>query len=308
MKSIKKITIALFAILPLVLSSLTANLQVKAEEEYTIGLAISTTNNPFFVDLQEGVEEAAKEMGATVKIVDAQDDATTQLNGLDDLITQGVDILLINPVDSDAIVPAIKNANEAKIPVITIDRNAAEGEVVSLVASNNLDGGKMAAEFIIEKIGKGAKVIQLEGVLGASATNERGEGFEEGAKDQLELIASQSANFNRSEGLTVMENLLQAHPDVQAVFAQNDEMALGAIEAIKAAGLEEEILVIGFDGNDDGLEAVKEGELAATIAQQPKEMGHLAVEAAINHLKGEKVEESIASPLELVIKDTLEEK
>ncbi|MGX7107966.1 ribose ABC transporter substrate-binding protein RbsB [Facklamia miroungae] len=308
MKNIKKIVIALFAIFPLVLSNLSIAPGVLAKEDYTIGLALSTTNNPFFVDLQKGVEEAAKEMGATVQVVDAQDDATTQLNGLDDLMTQGVDILLINPVDSDAIVPAIKNANEADIPVITIDRNAADGEVVSLVASNNVEGGKMAAEFIIEKVGEGSKVIQLEGVPGASATNERGEGFEEGAKDKLDIIASQSANFNRSEGLTVMENLLQAHPDVKAVFAQNDEMALGAIEAIKAAGLEEDVLVVGFDGNDDGLEAVKEGELAATIAQQPKEMGRLAVEAAINHLNEKEVEESIASPLELVTKDTLEEK
>ncbi|MCR8968454.1 ribose ABC transporter substrate-binding protein RbsB [Facklamia sp. 7083-14-GEN3] len=307
MKTIKKIIITLLAIFPLVFSGFNFTSVLAADEEYTIGLALSTTNNPFFVDLQEGVEEAAKEMGASVQVVDAQDDATTQLNGLDDLITQGVDILLINPVDSDAIVPAIKNANEANIPVITIDRNAEDGEVISLVASNNVEGGKMAADFIIEKVGEDAQVIQLEGVPGASATNERGQGFEEGAKDKLDIVASQSANFNRSEGLTVMENLLQAHPDVKAVFAQNDEMALGAIEAIKAAGLEEDILVVGFDGNDDGLEAVKEGELAATIAQQPKEMGKLAVEAAIKHLNEEEVEESIASPLELVTKDSLEE-
>lgn len=302
MKKIKNLVATLMVTL---LALMNLNLSVFAEE-YTIGLALSTTNNPFFVDLKEGVEKAAAEAGAKVQVVDAQDDASTQLNGMDDLITQGVDIILVNPVDSDAIVPAIENANAAGIPVITIDRNASAGEVVSLVASNNLEGGKMAADFIIEKLGEKAKVIQLEGVPGASATNERGKGFTDAAKDKLEIVATQSANFNRAEGLTVMENLLQSHADVQAVFAQNDEMALGALEAIKAAGLEGKIMVVGFDGNDDGLAAVKAGEMAATVAQQPIEMGRIAVETAIKHLKGEKVEASIASPLKLTTPENID--
>ncbi len=306
MKKIKALLMSLL-MFTFVLSGLVNSVEIFAED-YTIGLAISTTNNPFFVDLQKGVEETAKEMGATVQVVDAQDDATTQLNGIDDLITQGVDVILVNPVDSDAIAPAIENANAAGIPVITIDRNAAGGEVVSLVASNNIEGGEMAAEFIIEKVGEGAKVIQLEGVPGASATNERGEGFNNIAKDKLDIVATQSANFNRAEGLTVMENLLQSNPDVKAVFAQNDEMALGALEAIKAAGLEKEIVVVGFDGNEDGLAAVEAGELAATVAQQPIEMGRIAVETAFAHLNGETVEESISSPLELLTVDNIKEK
>lgn len=280
--------------------------EVTAQEDIKIGLAISTTNNPFFVDLQEGVMAAAEEMGATVQVVDAQDDASAQLNGMDDLITQGVDIILINPVDSDAVVPAIEAANDAGIPVITIDRSSNGGEVVTLVASNNIEGGEMAANFIIEELGENAKVIQLEGVPGASAANERGEGFANGAEGKLEILATQTANFNRAEGLTVMENLLQAHPDVQAVFAQNDEMALGAIEAIEAAGLED-IIVVGFDGNDDGLAAVRDGRLSATIAQQPFEMGRIAVEAAMAYLNGEEVEESVSSPLSLLTMDNIDQ-
>lgn len=240
----------------------------------------------------------SKEEGAEVVISDAQNDSSVQSNQIEDLITQKVDLIIINPVDSTAISSSVQKANEANIPVICVDRGTEDGEIVSLVASNNVEGGKMAGEFILEKVGENAEVIQLEGIPGASSTRERGQGFEEATKDKINLVASQTANFDRAEGLTVMENLLQAQPDVKAVFCQNDEMALGASEAIKASG--KDIVIVGFDGNDDAVEAVKNGDLAATVAQQPKKMGKLAMENAINHLKGETIEEHIDSPLELV--------
>lgn len=273
----------------------------KSPADLKIGLSVSTLNNPFFVDLKDGVEKTAQENGSEVVVVDAQDDSATQINGIDDLIQQNVDILLVNPVDSDAITSAIEAANKAGIPVITIDRSAAGGEVLTLVASDNVEGGKMAAEYIIEHLGEQAKVVQLEGVPGASATNERGEGFEAAAKDKLDLVASQSANFNRSEGLTVMENMIQANQDIDAVFAQNDEMALGALEALAAAGMSD-VMVIGFDGTDDALKEVEAGRLTGTIAQQPFEMGKIAVETAYKHFSGETVEDYIASPLVLEVK------
>lgn len=268
-------------------------------DEMTIGLSISTLNNPFFGQLQEGVEDKAEENGTTVRTVDAQDDTATQINGIDDLIQQGVDVLLINPVDSDAITPAIESANAAGIPVITLDRSSEGGEVVTLIASDNVQGGEMAAEHIVELVGEKAKVVQLEGTPGASAANERGEGFNNVANEKLDVVDSQSANFSRSEGLTVMENLLQSNSDIDAVFAQNDEMALGAIEAIEAAGLED-IVVVGFDGNEDAIAQIEEGRLDATVAQQPYEMGSLAVQAAYDYVSGEKVENIISSPLELM--------
>lgn len=274
--------------------------EIVKPEDMKIGLSISTTNNPFFVDLQKGVVETAEAQGIAVQVVDAQDDTSTQLNGMDDLIQQGVDIILVNPVDSDAITPAVEAANAAGIPVITLDRSSAGGKVVSLIASDNVAGGEMAAEFIIAQIGEGGNVVQLEGVPGASATNERGEGFSNIAADQLNVVDSQSANFNRAEGLSVMENILQTQSDIQAVFAQNDEMALGAFEAIKAAGLENDIIVVGFDGNDDAMASIEAGDLDATVAQQPYEMGKIAVETAVTYLGGDKVEAQISSPLELV--------
>ncbi|WP_423189934.1 D-ribose ABC transporter substrate-binding protein [Alkalibacterium sp. f15] len=272
-------------------------------DEMVVGLSLSTLNNPFFVSLQEGVETAAEAEGTDVRTVDAQDDTAKQLNDVNDLIQQGVDVLLINPVDSAAIEPAIESANSAGIPIITIDRSSEGGEVVTLVASNNVEGGEMAAQRIIDLVGEGAVTVQLEGVPGASATRERGEGFMNVAEDGLDVVDSQTANFNRSEGLTVMENMLQSNSDVEAVFAQNDEMALGAIEAIEAAGLADDIIVIGFDGNDDALAAVEEGRLDATIAQQPDEMGRIAMETAYEYFEGGEIEEYIASPLEIIINE-----
>lgn len=268
-------------------------------EEITIGLSISTLNNPFFGDLQRGVVESAEENGSTVRSVDAQDDTATQINGIDDLIQQGVDILLINPVDSDAITPAIESANSAGIPVITIDRSSEGGDVLTFIASDNVEGGEMAAEFIIDLVGEDASVVQLEGVPGASATNERGEGFRNVADERLNVVESQSANFNRSEGLSVMENIIQSYSDIDAVFAQNDEMALGALEALEGAGMSD-VVVVGFDGNDDALAEIEAGRLHATIAQQPYEMGSIAVDTVYEYFSGATIDEEIAAPLELI--------
>ncbi|CZQ98315.1 Hypothetical protein Tpal_2248 [Trichococcus palustris] len=274
----------------------------KEPSELVVGASLSTLNNPFFISLEAGINGLAEENGSKVISVDAQDDTAKQTNDIDDLIQQGVDILLINPVDSAAIAPAVEAANSAGIPVITIDRSSEGGQVVTLVASDNAAGGKMAADYITKISGEKANTVQLEGTPGASATRERGEGFSNIAATSLNLLDSQTANFDRAEGLTVMENMLQAHTDIKAVFAQNDEMALGAIEAIEAAGLTGKIQVVGFDGTEDGLAAVKAGTLSATVAQQPEEMGKLAIQAAYDYFAGKTVEKYIASPLELITK------
>lgn len=269
----------------------------KTDGNMKIGVSLSTLNNPFFVSIREGIEEGAGDDAETV-ISDAQNDSSTQSNQVEDLITQGVDLIIINPVDSTAIASSVEKANEANIPVICVDRGTDSGEIVSFIASNNVEGGKLAGEYILEKVGENAEVVQLEGIPGASSTRERGEGFKEATDGKINLVASQTANFDRAEGLTVMENLLQAHPDVKAVFCQNDEMALGASEAIKTSG--KDIVVVGFDGNDDAISAVEDGSISATVAQKPKEMGKLAIETAIKYLKGETVDEQVDSPLELV--------
>ncbi|MDQ0338716.1 ribose transport system substrate-binding protein [Caldalkalibacillus uzonensis] len=271
-----------------------------SDGELIIGLSISTLNNPFFVTLKEGAEQAAEELGVRLIVVDAQDDPAKQVADVEDLVQQQVDAILVNPTDGAAIVTAIETANQASIPVITVDRGAEGGEVLAHVASDNVEGGKMAGEFIIELLGGSGKVVELEGIPGTSAARDRGQGFNEAVGDAegIEIVASQPADFDRSKGLTVMENILQSHAEIDAVFAHNDEMALGALQAIEAAG--RDIIVVGFDATDDAVQAVQEGRLAATVAQQPSLIGQLAVETAVKALNGESVDEMIPVELELV--------
>lgn len=267
----------------------------------TLALAVSTLDNPFFVTLKEGAEKKAKELGYKLVVLDSQNDPAKELANVEDLTVRGAKVLLINPTDSDAVGNAVAIANKKNIPVITLDRGANKGTVVSHIASDNVAGGKMAGDFIAEKVGKNAKVIQLEGIAGTSAARERGEGFKQAVEaNGFELLASQPADFDRTKGLNVMENLLASHGSAKAVFAQNDEMALGALRAIKAAG--KDIVVVGFDGTDDAVNAVQGGKLAATIAQQPEKIGELGVEAADKVLKGEKVDAQIPVPLKVISK------
>lgn len=265
-----------------------------------VGFSVSTQNNPFFVTLAQGVDAKAKELGVTVKVVDAQNDPAKQANDVSDLLQQNISVLLVNPVDSAAISTSVKAANKANIPVVCLDRSADEGTVASLVASDNVKGGEMAAEYILKKMGEKVAVAELEGIPGASATRERGEGFHKVADQKLTVVAKQSANFDRSQGLTVAENLLQANPDIKAIFAHNDEMALGAIQAAKSAN--KEIMIVGFDGTDDGVKAVQDGSMSATIAQQPDVMGQQGLEVAVKAAKGEKVDAKVSAPLKLVEK------
>lgn len=268
-----------------------------------VGLAVSTLNNPFFVDLKNGAEEEAAALGIELLVVDAQDDAAKQLSSIEDLIMKRVDVIIINPVDGDAIIAAIESANSANIPVITVDRGANGGEVVTHIASDNVKGGEMAAEYIAELLGNSGKVVELEGIPGTSAARDRGQGFHNGADKfaDIEIIVSQPADFNRAKGMSVMENILQAHQDIDAVFAHNDSMALGAIEAIEAAGKLNDIIIVGFDAIADAVEAVKAGKLAATIAQKPALMGEMAVEAAQKIINGGKLEDYVPVPLKLVV-------
>ncbi|WP_096187184.1 ribose ABC transporter substrate-binding protein RbsB [Evansella halocellulosilytica] len=267
--------------------------------EFTVGFSISTLNNPFFVTLQEGAEEKAEELGIDLIMVDAQDDDAKQINDVEDLIQRGVDLILINPTDSSSVISAIESANAADIPVITVDRGADGGDVVSHIASDNVAGGEMAGELLAELVGEGEEVAELEGIPGSSAARERGEGFHNVAADSLDVVTSQTANFNRAEGLTVMENILQSNPDIKGVFAHNDEMALGALEAVEGSG-NDELVIIGFDATDDAVEAVEAGRLAGTVAQQPTLIGEESVEAAVALLSDESIEDFIPVELELI--------
>lgn len=267
----------------------------------TVGLAISTLNNPFFVTLRQGAEDAAKAQGVTLITVDAQNDPAKQIANIEDLIQKKVSVILINPADSNAVAGVVKQATGAGIKVISLDRSVNGAEVTTHIASDNKAGGKMAAEFLLEKIGGKGNIVELEGIPGSSAARERGEGFNSvvAGKADVKVVAKQPADFDRAKGLSVMENILQGNKGIVGVFAHNDEMALGAIKAIEAAGVKN-IVVVGFDATADAVAAVKEGKLAATVQQKPDLIGKMGVETAKKVIAGQAVEKSLPVPLELV--------
>ena len=263
----------------------------------TIGLSVSTQNNPFFVTLVEGAKKAANDAGVTLSVVDAGDDVTKQTADIEDLVNKGVSVLIVNPVDSDAVTGAVEAAKAKGVKVISVDRAVNGVEIDCQIASDNVLGAELATQYIVDKLGEGVKVAELEGVPGASAAIDRSKGFHNIADEKLEVVAKQTANFDRAQGMSVMENMLQGNPDIQAVFAANDEMALGALEAISGAG--KDIMVVGFDATDDAIEAIRAGRMAATIAQQPKLIGSTAVENAQKLISGQGIAPSI--PVEVTL-------
>ncbi len=274
-----------------------------SDDEPKIGLIVSTLNNPFFVDLKEGAEAKAKELGYELLIMDSQNDPAKEVSNMEDMTSKGADIVLLNPVDSDAAIAAIQVANNLNTPVITLDRVSNAGEVVSHIASDNVEGGKMAGQYIVEQLGGEGNVVELEGIAGSSAARDRGAGFNEGIKgSNLKVVAKQTADFDRTKGLNVMENILQGNKDIKAVFAHNDEMALGAQKALEDVGMND-VIVVGFDATEDAVKSVKSGKMGATVAQQPDLIGSLGVETAIKVLNNESVDEFIPVELQLVKKN-----
>lgn len=267
-----------------------------------IGLIVSTLNNPFFVDLKSGIESKAKKLGYDVVVLDSQNDPAKEVSNMEDISVKNVDVVLLNPVDSDSAIASVMVANNLDLPVITVDRASNGGKVVSHVASDNVEGGKMAAKYLVEKLSNKGNIVELEGIAGSSATRDRGAGFDNEVKNSnLNIITKQSADFDRTKGLSVMENIIQSKGNIDAVFAQNDEMALGALKALQDANMND-VLVVGFDATDDAVSSVQKGDMAATIAQQPKLIGETAVDLAHRFLSGEKVEKFAPVDLKLIAK------
>ncbi|AHC14907.1 ribose ABC transporter substrate-binding protein RbsB [Salinispira pacifica] len=299
----KRIFILVVSMLLLISGTAMAEGQGEAADGgIVIGLSVSTLNNPFFVTLRDGAQDAADLLGVELIVVDSQDDPAREASNIQDLIQRGVDALLINPTDSDAVVPSVQRANSEGIPVFTVDRGASSGDVVAHVASDNVAGGEMAGEYLVEAIGGSGSVVELQGIPGTSAARDRGEGFNNivGANSDVSVVAAQTANFNRTEGLNVFQNILQAQSDIDGVFAHNDEMILGAIQAAEAAGRADDIVFVGFDAVDDAVAAVEDGRLAATVAQRPEEIGSTGLRTAVSYLQGETVEDYIPVALMLV--------
>ena len=273
----------------------------------SITFALSTQANSFMVQMREGAQKKADELGLTINFQDASDDSATQANQLANAAATGAGAVIVNPTDSDAMASAVKQLTDAKIPVVAVDRAVNNAEVSSYIASDNVGGGKQAAKALSEAINGEGEILVLQGKTGSSASRERGQGFEEGLKDSpnIKVVAKQTAEFERVKGLDVTTNLLQAHPNVKAIFAENDEMALGAIEALgDKAG--KDVIVVGFDGVEDALKAIKEGTMYASIAQQPADMAAQAVVEASKLLKGESATKEMQVDVVTVTKENVD--
>lgn len=273
----------------------------------SITFALSTQANSFMVKMREGAQKKADELGLTINFQDASDDSATQANQLANAAATGAGAVIVNPTDSDAMAPAVKQLVDEKIPVVAVDRAVNNAEVSSYIASDNVGGGKQAAKALSEAIHGEGEILVLQGKTGSSASRERGQGFDEGLKDSpnIKVVAKQTAEFERVKGLDVTTNLLQAHPNVKAIFAENDEMALGAIEALgDKAG--KDVIVVGFDGVEDALKAIKEGTMYASIAQQPADMAAQAVVEASKLLKGEAATKEMQVDVVTVTKENVD--
>ena len=279
-----------------------------------IAFVMKTANNPFFIEMQKGAEEAAKKLGVNliVQAAEREVDVEKQMQIVENLIQTKVAALCVTPSGSREIVPAIDKANRAGIPVLIVDTRVdakalseSKGKIATFIGSDNYEGGKLAGEFIAKRLGGKGKVAVLEGIPGHETGDSRLRGFREAIKATpgIEIVASQTANWERDQGFNVFQNILQSHPEVQAVFACSDLMALGAVEAIAAAKKAGQITVVGFDASDEAREAVGRGTMDATVAQSPSEMGALAVENAYRLIKGEQIKDEMVVPIKLITKE-----
>jgi ribose transport system substrate-binding protein len=256
-------------------------------ERIRIGMTVPGLQFPFFVTMQEEAVAYAAELGVDLLTHDSQNQSSIQMSAVENFIAQNVDGILISPMTTDSLVPAIEAAVAAGIPVATVDRKANTDKVLIHVGADNIEGGRAAARFIIEKLGNSGTVIQLEGTPGASAALDRKAGFDEVINDSnVRVLVSQTADFSRSRAQNVMENLLQAYPNFDAVFGANDEMIIGAIEAMESAGINPASKVtIGFDATTDAFSYMAEGKLDATIDQFPGQQAARALDVLVNFIK-----------------------
>lgn len=260
------------------------------EKQLIVGISASTLENPFFVRFASGAAAAAKGAGARAMVTDAQNDALTQLNNVQDLITKGADAIILNPVEPESATPAVELANRRNIPVITVDRSSSGGRVISHVASDNVEGGRLICDWLGKRMGGRGEMAVLEGMAGTSPELDRDKGCERAlaAYPGIKVVASQPADWDRQKGFTAAQNILQANRTVTAIFGRNDLAALGGAEAAQQAG-RRDITVVGFDGIDDALKAIASRQLAATVVQNPTQLGQTALRSSVSAARGKAV-------------------
>ena len=281
----------------------------------TVALVLKTLNNAFFIDMQQGAEAAARRLGVDLIVQGAERevDVDKEMQIVENLIQKHVDAICLTPSGSRELVPAVVKANQAGIPVVVMDTRIDEvalheagGQVATFIGSDNFEGGKIAGTYILQRLGGRGKVAILEGIPGHETGDMRRKGFHSVVDPAgIQVVASQTANWERDQGFNVFQNILQSHPDIQALFACNDLMALGAIEAIAAADKTGQILVVGFDAVKDARDAIRQNKMAASVAQHPEEMGRIGVESALKVIRKEPVPAFIPVKIELITRQNV---
>ena len=286
MKKLLLITVIIALLLPVALFA-SGQGEAAEDEGIVIGMSVPGLQFPFFVTMRDQAEAKAEELGVTLLFADAQNDAAKQTSDIEGFISRGVDGILISPMTVDSQVPVMERAVEAGIAVASVDRKANTDEILVHVGADNVEGGRAAARFIIDALDGSGRVIELEGTPGSSAAIDRKSGFDEVMADSdVEIIVSQPADFNRAQAQTVMENLITSNPDFDAVFGANDEMIIGAIEAMRGSGVDAAAKVtVGFDATPDAFSYIEEGLLDATVDQFPGQQAGMALEFLVDNIE-----------------------
>lgn len=280
----------------------------KASKKYKIGVVLKTLNNEHWQEMKKGYEDAAKKYGVNIEIQAAKDegDLTGQLNLAETMLNKGYDLLSISPLSTTNLLPVLNNAKSRGVPVLNVDDSRVNAHV--FVGGDHREMGVLAADYIHKLLPNGGKVAQVEGLSGSPAAIQRTEGFKNALKkyDNLQLVASQPGNWDRLKAQEVATNILKAHPDIKAFYANNDTMALGVVEALKNAG-KKDVIVIGTDGVPNAISSIRKGELTATIGTFPYYMGYTAVEVGLRVLEGQKVPNTIVTKQLIVDKENVDE-
>ena len=276
-----------------------------ANAAYVLGMKGPGAGNPFWAAVEAGAKAKGAELGVEVIVVapPAESDVQAQITQIEDLIAQKVDGIALAPTDPNALAPVVDAAKAAGIPVVFVDtRGINEG--VTFIGTNNEVGAALAADFMCKNLPAGSEVAILQGLISQSTGQARADGSKKGLEAcGLKVVAEQTAEWDRAKGLAVTENILAGNPNIKGIFGSNDNMALGAVEALKAAAKLADVMVVGFDANPDAAASILAGEMTASVAQAPANMGGFGIQALVDLKAGKTLEPWIDTDTVLVTKE-----
>lgn len=274
------------------------------EDKPRVGLAVANLQADFFNQIKQSVTAEAAKQGIEVVVADARGDAATQVNQIEDFVTKQVDAIIYIPAGATAAGVPVKDAREADIPIIAVDRNPPDAPADSFIASDSVASAKKLGEHVAELTKGEGSVGILQGQVGTTPEIDRNNGFDQALKENpgLQVVAKQPADWDQDKGFNIAQNMLQTHPDISVFFGRADAMALGAAQAVRVANVDHDVTIVGFDGDVAGLKAVANGTIDATMTQQTQRMGRMAVQSAQRLVAGETVPKQQLLPAFLTTK------